>query len=101
MELGGAARTSIKVFVKAVESSASGSTAPLTGEEARRLRSVEWGACEVWMESIYNICIYVCVSLCVCVCVVCVRQGTSARAGAALIKQILALPAWQDQNLIC
>jgi hypothetical protein len=30
-----------------------------------------------------------------------VHQGTSARAGAALIKQILALPAGQGQNLIC
>jgi len=28
-------------------------------------------------------------------------QGTSARTGAALIKQILAVPAGQGQNLIC
>ena len=42
--------------------------------------------------------------MCVCVCV-CVCQGTSARAGAALINQILVLPAhwfrfrsWCQQN---
>ena len=38
----------------------------------------------------------------VCVCNVCnvrVYQGTSARAGAALINQILVLPVGQGQNL--
>ena len=35
--------------------------------------------------------VYVCACVCVCVCV-CVCQGTSSRAGAALIKQILGLP---------
>jgi len=50
--------------------------------------------------------LYVCVMcvmcVCLCVCNVCnvrVYQGTSARAGAALINQILVLPVGQGQNL--
>ena len=43
-------------------------------------------------------CVYMCVCVCarVCACV-CACQGTSARAGAALINQILALPYGQEK----